>query len=100
MIPCISRGARRPAGKARRPRILVIFEEGATQPDGMPPPASYARNYGSGTLAALFMHFWRVTVAGRFAVTLFRDDVNTSLYTPEAASTACALPRRRPAHST
>ncbi len=25
----------RPAGKARRPRILAIFEEGATQPAGM-----------------------------------------------------------------
>ena len=31
-------GARRPAGKARRPSISGIFEEGATKPDGMPCP--------------------------------------------------------------
>ena len=29
------RAARRPSGKARRPRILGVFEEGATLPDGM-----------------------------------------------------------------
>src|SRR2546423_14887798 len=29
------RTARRPAGKARRPRISGIFDGGATQPDGM-----------------------------------------------------------------
>src|SRR5687767_15330206 len=29
------RAARRPAGKARRPRISGIFEEGATPPAGM-----------------------------------------------------------------
>ena len=32
------RGARRPAGKARRPRIPGVFEGGATQPAGMPRP--------------------------------------------------------------
>ena len=32
------RGARRPVGKARRPRIPAVFEEGATQPGGMPRP--------------------------------------------------------------
>ena len=32
------RGARRPAGKARRPRILTVFEGGATPPAGMPRP--------------------------------------------------------------
>ena len=32
------RGARRPAGKARRPRIPGVFEGGVTQPAGMPRP--------------------------------------------------------------
>src|SRR5690606_37769739 len=35
--PCTSPGARRPDGKARRLRILNMFDRGATQPAGMPP---------------------------------------------------------------
>jgi cytochrome c peroxidase len=38
VIRAISFGARRPAGKARRVRILAVFERGATQPAGMPRP--------------------------------------------------------------
>src|SRR5206468_6781523 len=36
------RRARRPAGKARRPRIPGVFEGGATQPAGMRRPANAA----------------------------------------------------------
>src|SRR5207245_9776640 len=35
-------GARRPAGQARRPRILSVFEEGATQPVVFPTRARSA----------------------------------------------------------
>jgi hypothetical protein len=37
------RGARRPAGKARRLRIPAVFEGGATQPPGMHRPSNAAR---------------------------------------------------------
>src|SRR2546427_10686852 len=37
------RRARRPAGKARRPRIPGVFERGATQPPGMHRPSNAAR---------------------------------------------------------
>src|SRR5947207_6308780 len=37
------RRARRPAGKARRPRIPGVFERGATQPAGMHRPSNAAR---------------------------------------------------------
>jgi len=38
VMRCISPGARRPAGKARRPSILGICEGEATPPAGMPRP--------------------------------------------------------------
>jgi hypothetical protein len=37
------RRARRPAGKARRPRIPGVFERGATQPPGMHRPSNAVR---------------------------------------------------------
>ena len=43
VIRGVNAGARRPDGKARRARILDIFERGATQPAGMPRPAVMLR---------------------------------------------------------
>src|SRR3954470_5418966 len=44
----ISPGARRPDGKARRPRIPAVFERGATPPAGMPRPGIMSRTTRSG----------------------------------------------------
>src|SRR5947209_8445158 len=44
----ISPGARRPDGKARRPKISGISEGGATQPAGMPRPGIMSRTMRSG----------------------------------------------------
>ena len=38
VMSCISRGARRPDGKARGASIVGLFERRATQPAGMPRP--------------------------------------------------------------
>src|SRR5213075_2982045 len=43
VIRGVNAGARRPDGKARRVRILGIFERGVTQPAGMPRPAVMLR---------------------------------------------------------
>jgi O-antigen ligase len=44
----ISPGARRPDGKARRPRIPRVFEAGATPPDPGVPAARFSARWGGG----------------------------------------------------
>jgi hypothetical protein len=44
---CISRGARRPDGNARRLSIVGICEGGATPPAGIAPPGNYVTHHAS-----------------------------------------------------
>src|SRR4029079_1183032 len=46
-IVCVNPGARRPAGKARRPSISGIYEGEATPPGGMPRPGVMPRTAGT-----------------------------------------------------